>query len=252
MIRTRLTDLLGLTHPIISAPMAKMIGGVLAGAVSKAGALGTFGGVLPSAGGIAPDYIADCIAKVRATTARPFGIGFLSPFVEADRAPFDFALAEDVPVILLAFGDPRPWLRAIKARGRLAICQVQNIEAARGAVGEGADVLAVQGSEAPGGIAASAPCCRSWPRRSTCSRRFRWSRREGSPTGAPSPRFWPAGPMAPGSAPGSVPCTRRPRPRPPSVRRSCAATAPTPSATRSTTPSRARRWGAGDGRKASP
>ena len=42
-METRLTKLLGIKHPILSAPMANHSGGRLAGAVSAAGALGTFG-----------------------------------------------------------------------------------------------------------------------------------------------------------------------------------------------------------------
>ena len=44
MIRTRLTERFGLSHPIISAPMAFAAGGRLAAAVSNAGGLGLIGG----------------------------------------------------------------------------------------------------------------------------------------------------------------------------------------------------------------
>jgi hypothetical protein len=43
-IATRLTERLGLQHPVISAPMALAAGGALAGAVSAAGGLGLIGG----------------------------------------------------------------------------------------------------------------------------------------------------------------------------------------------------------------
>ena len=44
MITTRLTDRLGIAHPIVSAPMALASGGALAAAVSRAGGLGLIGG----------------------------------------------------------------------------------------------------------------------------------------------------------------------------------------------------------------
>ncbi|MCV5004180.1 nitronate monooxygenase, partial [Escherichia coli] len=44
LLSTRLTDTLGIRHPIISAPMAFAAGGKLAAAVSTAGALGLIGG----------------------------------------------------------------------------------------------------------------------------------------------------------------------------------------------------------------
>jgi len=150
MLRTQLTERLGLSYPIISAPMVRMSGGDLAGAVSKAGGLGTFGAVSPQAGSVTIEYLADNVARARAATDRPFGIGFITPFIEENRANFDFVLAEEVPIVLLSFGDPRPWLRLLKARGRTVLCQVQTMEAARMAVGEGADVLAVQGSQSGG------------------------------------------------------------------------------------------------------
>ena len=43
-IKTRLTERLGLKHPVLSAPMAFVAGGKLASAVTKAGGLGLIGG----------------------------------------------------------------------------------------------------------------------------------------------------------------------------------------------------------------
>ena len=55
-LRTRFTELFGLTHPLMSAPMVMHSGGRLAGAVSAAGALGAFGGMHP---GRDPDWLHD-------------------------------------------------------------------------------------------------------------------------------------------------------------------------------------------------
>ena len=43
-IQTRLTERLGITHPILSAPMGFVAGGRLAAAVTAAGGLGLIGG----------------------------------------------------------------------------------------------------------------------------------------------------------------------------------------------------------------
>lgn len=150
MFSNRLTQRLGLQHPIISAPMAQMSGGDLAGAVSKAGGLGTFGAVLSKADPIPISYIKDNLAKIRAITDRPFGVGFITQYIEGSPENLDFVLSEEVPSVLLSFADPRPWLGQIKAKGITAICQVQTMAAARIAVEEGADVLAVQGNESGG------------------------------------------------------------------------------------------------------
>jgi len=44
MIKTRLTESLGIEHPVIQAPMAIAAGGKLAAAVSSSGGLGLIGG----------------------------------------------------------------------------------------------------------------------------------------------------------------------------------------------------------------
>jgi len=54
MIRTRLTRRFNLTHSIVLAPMAKVGGGALAAAVSRAGGLGVIGG-----GYCEPDWISE-------------------------------------------------------------------------------------------------------------------------------------------------------------------------------------------------
>ena len=66
MIHTRLCDLLGIDHPIISAPMAGTAGAALAAAVSAAGGFGLIGG---SGGG--PDWLRAEIRAVRAHTIGP-------------------------------------------------------------------------------------------------------------------------------------------------------------------------------------
>jgi len=43
-LRTKLTELLGIRHPVLSAPMGGTAGGRLAAAVSNAGGLGLIGG----------------------------------------------------------------------------------------------------------------------------------------------------------------------------------------------------------------
>jgi NAD(P)H-dependent flavin oxidoreductase YrpB (nitropropane dioxygenase family) len=70
MLHTRICDLFGIEHPIISAPMAGSAGGELAAAVSEAGGLGTIGG-----SGAGPDWLQEQIALVRNRTTRPFGGG---------------------------------------------------------------------------------------------------------------------------------------------------------------------------------
>src|SRR4051812_13227865 len=106
MLHTRFTEMFGLTHPVMSAPMALHSGGRLAGAVTAAGGLGSFGGIPPGKG---PDWIEAEIATIRSQTDGPFAIGFITAFIPVFQPLFDAALTAAQPpaVIALSFGDPQ-------------------------------------------------------------------------------------------------------------------------------------------------
>lgn len=147
MLRTRFTEMFGLDHPVMSAPMALHSGGTLAAAVSAAGGLGSFGGVHPARG---PDWIQAEIAAIRAATDRPFAVGFITAFVPFFGPLFEATLAGAPPVVALSFGDPKPWIDQARAAGARVMCQVQNYEDAALAVDAGAEILVAQGTEAGG------------------------------------------------------------------------------------------------------
>ena len=155
MLTTRFTELFDLKYPILSAPMSGHSGGTLAGAVSLAGGLGSFGGTDQRG----PDWVREQIRIIREKTDKPFAVGFITPLMPLLEANFTAALEEHVPAIVLSFSDPQPWLRMAKEAGALAICQVQSMEGAEMAVAGGADVLIAQGNEAGGhcGTAAMLP-----------------------------------------------------------------------------------------------
>ena len=146
MLRTRFTEKLGLRYPVVSAPMTGHSGGRLAGAVSAAGGLGSFGGIDPQA----PEWVAEQIALVREQTDRPFCVGFITPFISMAEGNFEAALEAQTPVIAFSFSDPQPWLGRAKAAGAVTMCQVQTMDAAREAVAAGTDILVAQGNEAGG------------------------------------------------------------------------------------------------------
>jgi nitronate monooxygenase len=127
--------------------MALHSGGTLAAAVSGAGGLGSFGGMHPAKG---PDWIRAEIATIRASTDRPFAVGFITPFLAFTEPLFEAALAEGPAAVAFSFADPKPWTGRCKVAGARVICQVQNYEDADLAVAAGADVLVAQGTEAGG------------------------------------------------------------------------------------------------------
>jgi nitronate monooxygenase len=147
MLQTRFSEMFGLDYPLMSAPMAMHSSGMLAGAVSAAGGLGSFGGVHVSGD---PAWIRSEVAKVRRLTDRLFAIGFITDFIPMLEPLFEAALSERPAVIALSFGDPTAWIGRCKAAGARVICQVQTFDHADVAVEAGADVLVAQGTEAGG------------------------------------------------------------------------------------------------------
>ena len=147
MLKTRFTDRFGVERPVVSAPMALVTGATLAGAVSAAGGLGTFGGTDPRRG---PDWLRGEVEKVRAGTDKPFGVGFITHFLPMTQPLFDAALEAAVPVVALSFAPVEPWLSRAHEAGAKVVCQVQTMALARDALDAGADAIAVQGHEAGG------------------------------------------------------------------------------------------------------
>jgi nitronate monooxygenase len=137
----------GIDHPVMSSPMAMHSGGRLAAAVSRAGGLGSFGGVHQARG---PDWIREEIAYIRSQTDRPFAIGFITAFLPMFQEHFEAVLAERTPVLALSFGSPQEAIDKAKVAGAKVMCQVQSIQHARDAADAGADVLVAQGNEAGG------------------------------------------------------------------------------------------------------
>ncbi len=147
MITTRFTQIFGLDYPLMSAPMAMHSGGRLAAAVSKAGALGSFGGIHRSGD---PNWVRSEVDRIRSETGRPFGIGFITNFIPMLAPLFDAAIEAKPSVIAFSFGSPGPYAEKAKAAGAKVMCQVQSMTHAREAVAAGADILVAQGNEAGG------------------------------------------------------------------------------------------------------
>jgi nitronate monooxygenase len=147
MITTRLTQMFSLDYPLMSAPMAMHSGGRLAAAVSKAGALGSFGGIHRSGD---PGWVRGEVERIRSETDRPFGVGFITSFIPMLTPLFDAAVEAKPNVIAFSFGSPGPYADKAKAAGAKVICQVQSMTHAREAVAAGADILVAQGNEAGG------------------------------------------------------------------------------------------------------
>jgi nitronate monooxygenase len=143
-ISTPLTSLLGIRHPVLSAPMAIIAGSRLVAAVGEAGGFGILGGGYGD-----KEWLTQEIAKLQ-KSAVPFGIGFITWSMAKQPELLDIALKARPRAIMLSFGDLKPHAPRIKDAGCLLICQVQTEEMARHALDAGADILIAQGSEAGG------------------------------------------------------------------------------------------------------
>lgn len=142
-IATQLTELLGIRHPILSAPMDTIAGSRLTRAVSDAGGFGILGGGYGDR------------ARLESETRElngfaPFGIAFITWSLAKQPELLDIALDARPQALMLSFGDPAPFAPRIKASGARLICQVQNEDMAKQALDAGAEILIAQGTEAGG------------------------------------------------------------------------------------------------------
>ena len=142
-ITTRLTEQLGITHPVVSAPMDVIAGGRLAGAVSAAGGLGLLGG------GYTED--ADWFEREFAAAGnQSVGCGFITWSLRRYPHILDVVIARKPKAIFLSFDDPEPFASYIKAAGIPVFCQLQTRADAERAIDCGSDVIVAQGTEAGG------------------------------------------------------------------------------------------------------
>lgn len=141
-IRTALTERLGIAAPVLLAPMAIVSGGALAAAVSRAGGLGFIGGGYGDA--------AWMDEQLGLAGNQRVGVGFITWSLARRPELLERSLDNAPAAVWLSFGDARPFVEDVKAKGSLLVLQVQSVAAAREAVAMGADIVVAQGSEAGG------------------------------------------------------------------------------------------------------
>jgi nitronate monooxygenase len=141
-MRTRLTEFLGIAHPVLSAPMAFAAGGKLAAAVSAAGGLGLIGGGYGDPEWLEREFAAAGNARV--------GCGFIGWSIADRPEVLARALAHAPAAVMTSFADPALFAPAVRQAGSKLIVQVQTIEFARAALDAGADIVVAQGTEAGG------------------------------------------------------------------------------------------------------
>ncbi len=144
-MRTRITELLGIEHPIFQAAMSWASSNApLVIAVSNAGGMGVLG-----AGPLRPDDFQKILLEIKKGTKRPFGVNIP---LNGARAPelLEIALREKIPVMVASQGGPREHLARFRAVGTKWLHVVASVEHAKKAEAAGVDALVVDGAEAGG------------------------------------------------------------------------------------------------------
>src|SRR6478735_11708516 len=143
-LRTPLTELIGIEHPVVQTGMGWVAGARLVSATSNAGGLG----ILASAT-MTIDELATAIRKVKATTDKPFGVNIRADGADAgDRV--DLMIREGVKVASFALAPKQELIAKLKEAGSVVIPSVGAAKHARKVAGWGADAMIVQGGEGGG------------------------------------------------------------------------------------------------------
>ncbi|ROT43214.1 oxidoreductase 2-nitropropane dioxygenase family [Sodiomyces alkalinus F11] len=161
-ITTPLTSLLGISHPILLAGMARTSGGRLAAAVSNAGGLGVIGGFQYT-----PDQLRDIVAELKANLrdpSLPFGIDLALPQVGGSARKtnhdytggkldelIDITIESGARLFVSAVGVPPPAvIDRLHAAGILVMNMVGHPRHAVKALDLGVDIICAQGGEGGG------------------------------------------------------------------------------------------------------
>lgn len=146
MMKTRVTELLGIEKPIIQGGMAWVAESHLAAAVSEAGGFGLIGAANAPA-----DVVRNYIREAKELTDKPFGVNImlLSPFAD------DIAQAvveEGVAAVTTGAGNPEKYMEQWKAAGIKVIPVVASVALAKRMERCGADAVVAEGTESGGHI----------------------------------------------------------------------------------------------------
>lgn len=145
MISTALTSQLGLRTPVIGAPMAGVSGGALARAVSAAGGLGMIG----TSGATPVEFLAEQCAIPRESGV-PFGVGLMIWALERRPDLFEATLVARPALVSVSFGDPAPYVPALREAGIVVATSVNTRADLARAEEAGVDLVVAQGTEAGG------------------------------------------------------------------------------------------------------
>ncbi|HQQ71055.1 MAG TPA: nitronate monooxygenase family protein, partial [Alicycliphilus sp.] len=148
-MKTRITELFGIEHPIIQGGMHYVGFAELASAVSNAGGLGLITALTQKT----PELLAREIGRCREMTAKPFGVNltFLPAVNPPDYPGYIKAIIEGgVKIVETAGNNPQKWLPALQDAGIKVIHKCTSVRHALKAESIGCDAISVDGFECAG------------------------------------------------------------------------------------------------------
>jgi enoyl-[acyl-carrier protein] reductase II len=144
-MRTRLTELLDIEHPIMLAGMGGVSYHLLVAAVSEAGGIGTLGASTMSA-----TELPEEMTKVRQLTTKPFGVDLLTAMPGQVEQGLQDVIDGGARMFVAGLGVPREAVDALHDANILVGSMCGKVRHAVGAVAGGCDFVVAQGTEAGG------------------------------------------------------------------------------------------------------
>ena len=148
-MKTRITEMFGIEHPIIQGGMHFVGFAELAAAVSNAGGLGLITGLTQPT----PERLGKEIARCREMTDKPFGVNltFLPSVNPPDYPAYVQTIIDGgVKIVETAGNNPQKWLPALKEAGIKVIHKCTSVRHSLKAESIGCDAVSVDGFECGG------------------------------------------------------------------------------------------------------
>jgi len=144
-MRTRLTDMLDIEHPIMLAGMGGVSYYELVAAVSEAGGIGTFG-----ASTMSVEELPEEMAKVRELTSKPFGVDLLTALPGQVERGIQSVIEGGASIFVAGLGVPREVIDLLHSNNILVGSMCGKVRHAVSAVASGVDFVVAQGTEGGG------------------------------------------------------------------------------------------------------
>jgi enoyl-[acyl-carrier protein] reductase II len=144
-MRTRLTELLGIEHPVMLAGMGGVSYAALAAAVSDAGGFGCLG-----ASTMSTETMVAEMTAVRAATDKPFGVDLLTAMPGSMHDQVALVIEAGATAFVAGLGVPTEVIELCHRHDVVVVSMCGKVEHAVRAADAGCDLVVAQGTEAGG------------------------------------------------------------------------------------------------------